>query len=99
MPQAALIIVFDEEVAPPDLATTLEVITPMSPSGFLAKAGRGHDCRGNRHQVGSFPGLQGGLCACLSCQLRQLVDAPIESGGIPKPSRVPAHGLLQCGDH
>jgi hypothetical protein len=70
MPQALLIIMLDEEVASPSLATTLEVIAPMSPSGFLAKARRGHNGRGNRHQVGGFPGLQSGLCARMSCQLR-----------------------------
>jgi hypothetical protein len=32
MPQALLIIMFDEEVAPPGLATVLEVIPPMSSS-------------------------------------------------------------------
>ena len=99
MPQAMLIIVFDEEVAPPSLAATFEVIAPMSTSRFLAKARRGHDGSRNRHQVGSFPGLQGGLCTRLSCQLRQFVDTPIESSGISKPSRVPAHGLLHCRDH
>jgi hypothetical protein len=99
MPQALLIIVFDEEVTPPDLATTLEVIAPMSPSGFLAQAGRGDDRRRNRHQIGGFPGLQSGLCARLSCQPRQLPDAPIKSSGIPEPARVPAHRLLQCGNH
>jgi hypothetical protein len=99
MPQALLIIVCDEEVAPPDLATTLEVIAPMSPSRFLSKASRGHHGRRNRHQVGSFPGLQTGLCTRLSRQLRQLLHAPIESTGVPEPSRVPAHSLLHCGHH
>jgi hypothetical protein len=70
MLQALLIIVCDEEVTPPDLATTLEVIAPMSPSRFLSKASRGHQGRCNRHQVGSFPGLQAGLCARSSRQLR-----------------------------
>ena len=66
---ALLIIVCDEEVTPPDLATTLEVIAPMSSSRFLSKASRGHHGRRNRHQVGSFPGLQTGLCTRSSRQL------------------------------
>ena len=99
MPDGLLIIVFDEEVAPPGLAAALEVIAPMSPSGFLAEAGRGHNGRRHRHQVRCLPGLQAGLRGRLSRQLRQLVDAPIESSGIPESSGMPAHGLLQRGDH
>jgi hypothetical protein len=99
MPEGLLIIVFDEEVAPPGLATALEVIAPMSPSGFLTEAGRGYDGRRHRHQIRCFPGLEARPRARLSCQFRQLVDAPVESSSIPEPAGVTAHDLLQRGDH
>ena len=95
MPQPLLIIVFDKKVATPDFATVFEIITPMSPSRFLAEPGGGHDGRRHRHQVCRLPGLQAGLRTCQSGQLRQLVDASIKPRGIPQPSGVAAHGLLQ----
>ena len=99
MPQPLLIIVFDEKVAAPGFATAFEIITPMSPSRFLAEAGGGHDGRRHRHQVRRLPGLQAGLGTRQSGQLRQLCGASIKPCRIPQPSGVAAHGLLQRRNH
>src|SRR5215211_3438033 len=39
------------------------------------------------------------LRASSSCQLGQLLNTGIKSSGVPQPSRVTAHGLLQCRHH
>ena len=55
MPEGLLIIVFDEEVASPGLATAFEVVAPMSPSGFLAEARGSHNGCRNCHHVRRLP--------------------------------------------
>ena len=99
MLQALLIIVCDEEVTPPDLATTLEVIAPMSSSGFLAETRGSHDGCCHCHQVGRLPGLQTRLSARLPGQRRQVAGASVKSRAFPETSGVAAHGLLQGRDH
>jgi hypothetical protein len=99
MPQSLLIIVFDEEVAAPRLATAFEVIAPMSSSGFLAETRGSHDGCCHCHQVGRLPGLQTRLSARLPGQRRQVAGASVKSRGFPETSGVAAHGLLQRRDH